>query len=234
MEVGLSGVAKCHHYSSIAAGTQVNYYINFGYTTINQTPWATGIEEADDGYFNVPLTLTTPIVNPGVTLNEPAQYTVTLTAQLCDNMAWSVGTVEPGPGTAAIDFYNGIQFSSVNVPDGVTWTSESGIFLDQVPTGSDDPLVAATRLNQNHPNPFNPVTTISYYLAEPSRVNLGIFDVSGKLVRALERGMMAGEGKQEIIWNGLDDAGRDVASGVYFYRLRAGTFSETRKMVKLR
>ncbi|MBN1825687.1 MAG: immune inhibitor A [Candidatus Eisenbacteria bacterium] len=92
---------------------------------------------------------------------------------------------------------------------------------------------AATRLGRNRPNPFNPSTVISWSLARPGNVSLSIHDVSGRLVRTLVRGARDA-GDQETVWDGRDDRGGAVASGVYFYRLRAGAFTETRKLVLLK
>ncbi len=84
-------------------------------------------------------------------------------------------------------------------------------------------------LHPCYPNPFNPVTTISYDLPEPASVNLVIYDVAGKLVRTLVAAEAVGAGRHEQVWNGRDDAGQNVAAGVYFYRLDAGGYSETRR-----
>ena len=88
-------------------------------------------------------------------------------------------------------------------------------------------------LLQNHPNPFNPSTTISFSLRERGAVSLAVYDVAGRLVRVLIDGVKEA-GSHDVAWNGKDSAGRGVASGVYFYRLEAGEFIETRKMVLLR
>lgn len=89
---------------------------------------------------------------------------------------------------------------------------------------------AALVLRQNFPNPFNPATAISYFLPEGVWVNLSIFDVKGRLVSTLEDGALpAGPGKIE--WDGRDDRGSPVTSGVYFYRLKAGKQVLVKKMV---
>jgi len=89
-------------------------------------------------------------------------------------------------------------------------------------------------LAQNAPNPFNPITTISFELPKPTIVNLGIYDLSGQLVRILIDGRTIEAGRNERIWNGRDATGRTAAAGVYFYRLEAGDFIETKKMVLLK
>jgi len=91
----------------------------------------------------------------------------------------------------------------------------------------------AYQLEQNYPNPFNPSTTIRYSLPARSTVELAVFAVDGSLVRVLDSGVKE-MGPHEAMWDGRDASGSAVASGVYFYRLNAGSFSETRKMVLMK
>ncbi|MBS4027048.1 MAG: endonuclease [Ignavibacteriales bacterium] len=84
-------------------------------------------------------------------------------------------------------------------------------------------------LSQNYPNPFNPVTVISYQLGEKSDVTLKVYDVTGKEVATLIRNGFMDEGKHEIIFDASD-----VPSGVYYYRLMAGEYTETKKFVVAR
>jgi hypothetical protein len=90
-----------------------------------------------------------------------------------------------------------------------------------------------TSLAQNYPNPFNPSTTIAYTLASATRVRIDVYDIRGGRVATLLDGPRDG-GAGEVTWNGRDEAGRAVASGVYFYRLTAGSVIETRRMVLLK
>jgi aminopeptidase N len=99
------------------------------------------------------------------------------------------------------------------------------------PTGTDVPSIAA--LDQNFPNPFNPTTTIPFSLKEPAFVSLRVYDASGRLVRSLAAEPLSA-GSYERSWDGLDSRGTPASSGVYLYRLDAGSFSRTRKMVLLR
>ncbi len=89
-------------------------------------------------------------------------------------------------------------------------------------------------LHPCYPNPFNPVTTISYDLQVPATVNLAIYDVAGKLVQKLVSAESTPAGHHEIAWKGRDQAGLVVAAGVYFYRLDADGYSETKKMILAR
>ena len=100
----------------------------------------------------------------------------------------------------------------------------------------DEPRTPArvTALEQNWPNPFNGVTTISFTIGEPCAVDLRIYDTAGRLIRTIETGAARGSGRHAVVWDGRDNDGRPVASGVYFTRFSAGKHRETRKMVYLR
>jgi len=90
-----------------------------------------------------------------------------------------------------------------------------------------------TTLYQNYPNPFNPSTNIVFYLASPGHASLAIYDVTGSRVRALEDGSKAA-GRHTILWDGRNDNGAQVGSGVYYYRLKAGKDVITKKLVIVR
>ncbi len=93
----------------------------------------------------------------------------------------------------------------------------------------------ANRLYQNYPNPFNPETWIPYQIAASSEVSISIYDVRGRLVKTLELGFKpAGtyvDRYNAAHWNGRDERGEKVASGIYFYKIQAGQFGMVRKMV---
>jgi hypothetical protein len=102
-------------------------------------------------------------------------------------------------------------------------------------TGTDFVVAAPGRLMQNSPNPFNPVTKIAYSVGrDGAHVAVGVYDVAGRLVKTLSDGP-AEAGDHVAVWDGTDDAGRPVASGVYFCRLSVdGLWSSARKMVLLK
>jgi hypothetical protein len=91
----------------------------------------------------------------------------------------------------------------------------------------------ALELRQNYPNPFNPSTTITFVLPEESYVKLTLYTLDGRLVRTLINETVA-IGSREVMWNGKDDRGTAVSSGVYFYRLTAGEQTLARKMLYLK
>ncbi|MBU8870034.1 MAG: T9SS type A sorting domain-containing protein [Gemmatimonadales bacterium] len=84
---------------------------------------------------------------------------------------------------------------------------------------------------QAYPNPFNPQTIISFNLPEQTAINLRIFDISGRLVSTILDNVVTHEGHNQVVWRGQSDSGRQVASGIYFYRLEAGAFSEAKRVV---
>jgi hypothetical protein len=95
------------------------------------------------------------------------------------------------------------------------------------------PVVLHNKLTQNYPNPFNPITTIEYSLSSDSHVNLSVYDAQGRLVRTLEDSYKTRDTHQ-IKWDGRNNTGNLVASGVYWYRLVAGDFMATKRMVLLK
>ncbi|HEX9916175.1 MAG TPA: T9SS type A sorting domain-containing protein, partial [candidate division Zixibacteria bacterium] len=86
---------------------------------------------------------------------------------------------------------------------------------------------------QNYPNPFNPSTIIEYYLSKPCHVTLNIYNVLGQKVRTLKNEYQ-GIGKGAVSWEGKDDRGKDMPSGTYFYKLKAGDLTESRKMLLIK
>ena len=88
-------------------------------------------------------------------------------------------------------------------------------------------------LSQNYPNPFNPQTQISYALPERCQVKLAIYNVRGQRVRVLVNELQAAR-HNTVLWDGKNEDGQEVASGIYYYRLDAGAFSQTRSMVLLK
>jgi len=93
--------------------------------------------------------------------------------------------------------------------------------------------ITSFELAQNYPNPFNPSTTISFVIPEAAQVTLQIYDVRGQLVKTLVDRMLA-TGRHQIVWDGKNASGQQVASGVYFYRMQAGSFSQSKTMLLVR
>jgi hypothetical protein len=98
---------------------------------------------------------------------------------------------------------------------------------------TDNTLPQKFAVSQNYPNPFNPQTTIKYHLSTRADVEIVVLNLLGQKVKSFNQGTQS-VGGYDITWNGLDESGEPVASGVYFYRIRAGEFSSSKKMLLLK
>ena len=88
-------------------------------------------------------------------------------------------------------------------------------------------------LSQNAPNPFNPSTSISYQLPVAGRVKLAVYNVLGQEIQTLLDADVEA-GRYDVMWDGRDNGGRSLASGIYLYRIQAGNFSDIRRMMLLK
>ena len=88
-------------------------------------------------------------------------------------------------------------------------------------------------LHQNHPNPFNPVTTLRYDLQVNGFVNITVYDMLGRKVKTLIN-QTQDTGYRSVIWNATNDYGRPVSAGIYLYQIQAGKYISTKKMVLLK
>jgi len=89
-------------------------------------------------------------------------------------------------------------------------------------------------LEQNYPNPFNPTTTIRYSLSKASKIKLSLYDAQGKFVQHLIHNSQQEPGSYQVVWNGKNNAGESVSSGIYFYRLLGDGFELSRQMILIR
>ncbi len=153
-----------------------------------------------------------------------------------------IGGVQLFDGT---DFLTGVNLVKINIsPEGDVQFSDGDVYgvllseaSNEVSDGQGSGIPAAFSLDQNYPNPFNPVTTIEYAVPESESVILSIYDVTGKELKRSILGMSAA-GTHTIQWDGRNQAGERVASGMYFYRIeaktKAGTLSGVKRMILLK
>ena len=136
------------------------------------------------------------------------------------------------PGSLSEDYYELIQ-CWINGPentDGCDWIIPPGGGCDsQVLSISDDIIPDKVSLYQNYPNPFNPFTNIEYEISNKTFVRVTIYDITGNLVRNMVSQYQT-SGRKSVRWNGSNNKGQPVASGVYFYSIRAGDIIKTNKM----
>ncbi|MBI5059562.1 T9SS type A sorting domain-containing protein [candidate division KSB1 bacterium] len=143
---------------------------------------------------------------------------------------------EAGQGIRCDVTYN--NWREIAVHFGLTSEDEMmilfGYYYPGVSAADEPPMVAHdAELLGNYPNPFNPSTTILYVLNAPQSVRLQVFDLTGRLVATLVNGPQQA-GDHRVSWNGMDANGVAAPSGVYFYTLEAGIFSDANKMLLLK
>ena len=147
-------------------------------------------------------------------------------------------------------FYRNVDYIGEPIPEGLhdligyIWGPISAIDYAYVTVGSltditrvtsiDDVVeTSANRLFGNYPNPFNPITTISFELAKESQVSIDIFNIKGQKVKSLVNTKMNG-GRHSVVWNGTDDNETSVGTGVYLYRLKAGEYQSVKRMMLIK
>ncbi|MCK5381246.1 MAG: T9SS type A sorting domain-containing protein, partial [Candidatus Latescibacteria bacterium] len=153
-----------------------------------------------------------------------------------DGATWKNYTIEDGLAN------NWVKCIAV-APDGAVWFgTPRGVsrFVGEKDTAikeaSNEWLIPAKfSLFQNTPNPFNPLTMIAYKLSKPGYVQLIVYNLLGQRIRTLLKERRE-RGKWEVLWDGRDDLGQEVSSGVYLYRLAVDgeEWTETKKMVLIR
>ncbi len=145
-------------------------------------------------------------------------------------------------GKIGVMFYNDFTWGANAISPPYHPTPDGGevMFMElqitfPLGTSNSDPSTpsVSNMLNQNYPNPFNPETTISFDMPVNGHANLSVYNVKGQLVKTLADGKL-GYGKQTFVWNGTDNSGQNVTSGLYFYRLTANGSTETKKMMLMK
>jgi len=134
-----------------------------------------------------------------------------------------------GKGHAAFSAFDMSQGSWDDDSLEVYYLSSSNSSVDS----SQDHIISNFHLFQNYPNPFNSSTIISYEIVEEANATLKIYDILGREVRKLVNSSQK-PGHYKINWDGRNNQGKEVASGIYFYELKAGNYKATRKLVLIK
>ena len=138
--------------------------------------------------------------------------------------------------------YLRFKFESDNtVTDPGWWIYDIKIVATTGASAGNELPAVKTKLYGNYPNPFNPTTTISFSVAQnamsgsdgSSFVNLEVFNIKGQKVKTLVDKILP-TGKHSIVWNGTDESGKNVSSGIYFYKFKTDKFNKTKKMLLLK
>jgi hypothetical protein len=141
----------------------------------------------------------------------------------------AAGTV---PSSNVLPLYIVVEDNANNVTLSNLVINESPVTGSLVLKGSGQ-LPDQYELSDNYPNPFNPATRISFSLPDKVEINLSVYNTLGQHVKTLASGVW-NAGKHEVIWDGTNELGKKVASGIYLYRLETADFLETKKMVLLK
>lgn len=132
-----------------------------------------------------------------------------------------------------------LTVNGIEAEETINWTTNGDrvkinhFSLNATAAGGDNGLPRDYTLSQNYPNPFNPETHFDYYLPNAGMVEVSIYNVLGTKIKTLVSQYQAA-GSYSVTWYGDSDTGEKIASGVYFYKLTSGEFSETRKMMLLK
>ncbi|MFO7896816.1 MAG: T9SS type A sorting domain-containing protein, partial [Candidatus Cloacimonadales bacterium] len=145
-----------------------------------------------------------------------------------------------GHGRLHLMFYDDNSFGSSvhgfgNADGGTMMYTALDIDFEDVINNSDNNAVAPVlgTLAQNYPNPFNPTTTISYDLQTAGDVTLEVYNTKGQLINTLvDESQTAGT--HSVVWDGTSTRGDELSSGVYFYKIKSGKFTSTKKMILLK
>jgi len=134
-------------------------------------------------------------------------------------------------GSEVVTFINTLQ----TIPGGTTGTTNNPYAFNTNAVAGDDVVepVFINELRTNYPNPFNPTTTIEFSLKENQNVSLEVFNIKGQKVKTLAKGQME-KGRHTIIWNGTNDHGQAVGSGIYFYKMDTKGYNKVRKALLLK
>jgi outer membrane protein assembly factor BamB len=175
---------------------------------------------------------------------EESEQEILYIIKYCENVSWvssdhTIGSVAPGNSASVTIYWHGNDpgfyegFLWVYSNDPITPIAYVRLELDVILTGIEDDtdeLPTNFALHQNYPNPFNPNTLIKYDLKNKTDVKLTIYNVLGQKVRTLVNSNQSA-GYKNVVWNGLNDMGEPISGGVYIYRLEAGDFVNSHKMI---
>ncbi|MCC7430093.1 S8 family serine peptidase [bacterium] len=201
--------------------TAFNIVSPANFATINSPPqnkvtftWQKSFDlETQEPYYSIEFAQTSNFANSTLTVVGPDSF-VTVTF---NSSGWNYWRVFVTDGTVTLpcaNFYRAVNVILSGVED-------------------ENNLPKAYKLSQNYPNPFNPTTTIEFAILESGKTELEIFNVLGQKIRTLVSEKLL-SGSYKVKWNGTDENGKQVSSGIYFYKLKSGNFSETKKMVLLK
>jgi len=178
------------------------------------------VDEAGEAIFGAMVTISSVLPIAAVTNNSGA-FTLT---QVPADATYTITVTKDGYQT---------NNSTQIVVDNTNYVIPTPIIMLNSTSEADVTKPHTTALKANYPNPFNPTTTIAFSLAREGIVSIDICNIKGQIVKTLIN-EVRNAGQHKVIWNGQDNAGRNVGSGVYFYRMTTESYSATRKMLLMK
>jgi len=159
----------------------------------------------------------------GQNLPNDYYYTVEPGVSRVFTITYTAGDTVQDINTEILITSNDPDMSSVTIP----------LTLTAAVSNNDNLNPVVTALKGNFPNPFNPTTTIRFSIKEAGPVKINIFNLKGQLVKQLMNADLQ-SGNHQLIWDGRDERGSNVASGIYFYRMESGSYRATNKMMLMK
>ncbi len=215
-----NGVAQGVYTDSWVFGIDCSGFVSYGYFELNQshnTTW----------YHDNLYPITEAQLAEADVIVKPATHIYMVRDRFGDfvNVYESAGHLENGQMPDGVTITNGVLIDDFLLDNYVLRSPYSPTSIN-----SKQEIVTDFHLFQNFPNPFNPKTTIEFQLPKSQEVNLTIFNTLGQKIRVLFSGYKEA-GSYRYQWNGIDDNGSPVSSGIYFYQLKTNNFIDTRKML---
>jgi hypothetical protein len=216
---------------------QANYYSNTDYTAYANVPEIyIAVSPDNGGTWSEPIVLNR-IETPALTGIKP------MWVYPADKVKFTGMVGDQEKGKIGLMFYDDTTWGSFANTPPVHPTNDGGRImfaeleitfpLPDVSANNDVVTPVASMLQQNYPNPFNPTTTISFNMPKTGNVNLSVYNVKGQLVKTLVNSTQTA-GSNSVVWNGDDNSGSSVTSGIYFYKVTTNGKSETRKMMLMK
>ena len=151
-----------------------------------------------------------------------------------DDLEEPIANVTETQYTDELDSFGIYEYWVVAVYTGDYDSDESNhITIEYTSTDNNDIVPAITELANNYPNPFNPKTEINYSLKESGNITIAVYNTKGQKVKELVNEVKE-SGKYSVTWQGKDTKGKDVPSGIYFYRMKTDRYTSTKKMILLK
>jgi hypothetical protein len=164
----------------------------------------------------------TGVYVPATTLNEKEGYWIAVFGECDLTVGGAGGELSKSLAKADREGFYKTYGMTPPLPPSIDWET---MRLREIPKEYS--------LSQNYPNPFNPETRISYSLPKAGNVEIAIYNMMGRSVRRLKNGTQQA-GTYEVIWDGRDDRGMSLGSGMYLVRLKSGEFSSMRKVLLMK